>query len=337
MNYDPLHPRYETSCLFKKTGSINFFVKHRLFENDPVSYLSHYGNLYSGFLTPNTFKKIFQEEKARYLSELTSVSKTNNTQLQPAAFKTMLCREALKSSWRWPALVNQHPSGRYNFSTGLGRLLATGFVHRDPWKHLKILLFTNKNIIPDDFLEDFVLIKTGQDLNVELNLSPESNSHPAVELEMAHSSEGPGGLAMAALTDGNTDFSFNSGDTYLDNFRKWYEIYNTKPTLYVYTDWPELIKDSAKFWDIQIAGPSKYKYNNFHLGHLEFSLREENSNPTHISNHVLYVTDQIFIDVSDLLAWVDLEHSAWIDQKLQFVLFRDNNPYSMMFCSKSYI
>jgi len=339
MNYEPLHWHYETNRLFKKTGAINFLVKYDQFERDPVDYLSCYGDLYSGYLRPDVFIKLFHQEKPRYLHELSQVDRIlDNAQLQPAAFKTMLCREALNFKWAWPAIVNQTPSNRYDFYTGMGRLLATGLTKSNPWQHLKILLFANKGIDSSDFLEDFVVVKTFQQLATALNLSSDNTAEEAVELEISHDGAGPGGFRLTGLSDGNTGFHFAAGDESLNSFRKWYGVYGvSNPKLYIYTEWPDLISDSRACWDIKFMGPSQFKHGNFHLGHLEYSLREHNANPLHGTDHVLHITKQIPMDVSDLLTWVDLEHTAWIDQQYQFVLFRHNSPYKMMFVSKSYV
>lgn len=336
MNYEPLNPRYETSQLFKKNGAINFLIKHAQFETDPVSYLSYFGDIYIGNLKPEVFTKIFHAEKRRYISELISINNADPLDLQPAAFKTMLARVALTTKWLWPAIVNQ--TNTYDFYTGMGRLLATGMTKAAPWEHLKILLFAHKNNIPNDYLENFSLVSSSQQLHTELNIGYNTNGESQLELEIQHNGQGPGGFVMATMYDGNTDFNYNAGDRLLTNFSKWHNLYNkARPKLYVYTDWPNSIIDSKNIWDIEVAGPKQYTHGNFHLGHLEFMFRQENNTPTHGDNHVLYVTTDIQIDVSDLLTWVDLEHSAWIDQQLQFVLFRPNDPHKIMFVSKSYI
>jgi hypothetical protein len=41
----------------------------------------------------------------------------------------------------------------------------------------------------------------------------------------------------------------------------------------------------------------------------------------------LYVTDPRTIDVSDLLCWVDLTHSAYINRYEQFALLRSDTDY----------
>lgn len=336
MNYQPLIVRDNCYELSKKDGAINFVVKNQKFEQDPVSYLTQFGDIYIGNLKSEIFTKIFYAEKSRYLYELFNVDKCEPIHLQPAAFKTMLCRESMIHHWRWPAIVNQLKE--YSFYSGLGRLLATGMTKSEPWKHLKILLFANKNNTPDEYLENFSLVTTSQQLHSSLHIGYNSSNESQLELEIQHNGTGPGGFVITTMYDGNTDFNYNAGDEFLANFAAWKNLYSgTKPKLYVYTDWPELIVDSLHFWDVEIAGPRQYTHTTLHLGHLEFSLREQNSSPAHNDNHVLYVNTDIQIDISDLITWVDLKHTAWIDQQLQFILFRHNNPYKMMFVSKSYV
>lgn len=291
------------------------------FYQSVVEFISSFGNLYYGTMNTKLFYKLMQPTKQEFLSDLKNIHQVTTT--QPLAFKLHLCRVAVKEPWRLPALINQDGSG-LSWKTGQGRFLATGMCLPEPHTKLKFLLFQSKETDADEFLQDPTLITTDQQLHEILNiLAPDNSVAMEFQLEQNGSS-----LQIASLYNGDQTHHYDAGTLYLEQYKEWQQLYGPRPVLHIYTDWPELITDSASAWTIQHQGPSIItKTENFKLGYLELQMARQIAKPIHGSDHVLYVTDPRPIDTSDLLCWVDLIHSAYINRYEQFALFRPDTDY----------
>jgi hypothetical protein len=302
-------------------GKILTTLSFPSFYQSAVEFIASFGNLYYGTMNTKLFYKLMQQTKQEFLSDLKNIHQVSTT--QPLAFKLHLCRIAIKEPWKLPALINQDGLG-LSWKTGQGRFLATGMCLPDPHKKLKFLLFQNKDTNADEFLQDPTLITTDQQLHEILNICSTDNS-VAMEFQLEQNGSS---LQLASLYNGDQTHHYDAGTLYLDQYKAWRQLYGPRPVLHVYTDWPELITDSANAWTIKHQGLSTItKTKNFKLGYLERQLINQIGNPVHGSDHVLYVTDPRTIDVSDLLCWVDLTHSAYINRYEQFALLRSDTDY----------
>ena len=240
----------------------------------------------------------------------------------------------MKESWRLPAILNETGSN-LNWNTGQGRFLATVMCLPEPHTKLKFLLLQSKNTPPDQFLHNPTLITTDQQLHEILNLS--NNTGNIVEMEFQLEQNGSH-LTLSSLYNGDQSHHYDAGAPYLEQFKLWQQTYGQRPTLHIYTDWPELITDSENVWTIKHQGNSKItKTPDFKLGYLELQLINQNENPTHGSDHVLYITEPRSIDVSDFLCWVDSTYSAYISCHGQFALFRPSDNYVGTLVDISYL
>jgi hypothetical protein len=319
------------SKIVHQHGKISTVLSLPTFYQSVVQFINSFGNLYYGTMNTELFYKLFKSSKQTFLSALKNIDLVQTT--QPVAFKLYLCRIAMKESWQLPALINQ-AGLNLNWNTGQGRFLATGMCFSEPHLRLKFLLLQNKNTPPEQFLQDPTLISTDQQLHEILNLS--SNSADNIELEFQLEQNGSQ-LFLASLYNGNQSHHYDVGAIYLEQFKSWQQSYGPRPTLHVYTDWPELIIDSENVWTICHQGNSTItKTDDFKLGYLELELFNQIENPVHGSDHVLYITEPRLIDVSDLLCWVDLTYSAYISCHGQFALFRPDNNYVSTLIDISY-
>ena len=99
--------------------------------------------------------------------------------------------------------------------------------------------------------------------------------------------------------------------------------------LKIYTNWPELITDTSNQWKSTVVGPSRHvKDNLFKLGHMENFLRLYASELISNVDHGLFINTPKSLDIGELLCWVDLDHNAWIDQNIDFALYRNSPQYS---------
>ena len=312
-------------------GKISTELSLPSFGHSLVDYINSFGNLYYGAMNTDLFYRLLRTSKHEFLSNLKNIKSTTTT--QPVAFKLHLCRVALQESWKLPALINQ--SGHdLSWNTGQGRFLATGMCLQNPHNQIKFLLLQGKNTDPGQFLQDPMLVTTDRQLHEILNLS--ATDQDTVEIEFKLKQNGAH-LTLASLYNGDTRHHYDAGALYLEQFEAWQHSYGFRPTLHIYTNWPELITDSVGAWTIQHQGPSPVtRTEHFKIGHLERYLFEQVRNPLHKTDHVLYVTDPRSIDASDFLCWTDLTHSAYINIDGQFALLRPGNGYVTKLIDISY-
>lgn len=318
------------SNIVHQHGKISTVLSLPTFRQSIVEFINSFGQLYYGTMQSELFYKLIRQTKQQFLRDLKNIQTINNE--QPVGFKLHLCRIAVNESWRLPALINQSESN-LQWKTGQGRFLATGMCLPEPHTKLKFLLLQDKNTQPNYFLQDPKPITTDQELHEILNL-PAGDGNVEMEFQLEqHGSQ----LMLASLYNGDQLHHYDAGTMYLDRFKAWQQTYGTQPTLHIYTNWPELIVDSANVWSIKHQGPSPVtKTENFRIGYLERQMFDQVGNPTHGQDHVLYVADSRPIDVSDLLCWVDLTHSAYINANAQFALFRPNKKYVTTLIDVSY-
>jgi hypothetical protein len=297
------------------------------FESSVVEYISEFGNLYYGAMNTDLFYRLLHTSTRQFLLNLKNIQSVETQ--QPEAFKLHLCRVALKESWRLPALISESSAGIY-WSTGQGRLAATGLCMKEPHTKLKFLLVQEKDTDPNQFLQFPTLITTDQQLQEILN--PLGNAEIELRLEQCGKN-----VKLTALYDGDQSHHCDAGIHHLDQLKQWQSAYGTYPTLHIYTNWPELIVDSVGTWDIKHQGSSPIVQTElFRLGHLEKHLYTQIAKPTHDKDHVLYITTPRRIDISDFLCWVDTVHSAYININGEFALFRPDTQYNTILMDVSY-
>jgi hypothetical protein len=313
-------------------GKISTVLSMPTFEHSLVDYINSFGNLYYGTMNVDLFYKSIRQTKKEFLFDLKNISTITTT--QPIAFKLHLCRVAINEPWRLPALINQS-SDILNWSTGQGRFLATGMCLQNPHNQIKFLLLQDKGTDPKHFLQDPVPVITDQQLHEILNLSNTNQTTVEMQFELVQNGSH---LILASLYNGDRSYHYDVGTPYLDQFKSWQQQYGPRPTLHIYTNWPEMISDSVNAWTIKHQGPSPVvKTEYFKLGNLERCLFEQFGKFTHGKDHVLYVTDPRNIDISDFLCWMDLTYSAYININGQFALLRPSDNYFTKLMDISYL
>ena len=101
----------------------------------------------------------------------------------------------------------------------------------------------------------------------------------------------------------------------------------------------ELITNTNDAWDIKIVGDVNkitQLTKMYSPAKLENYTRDLHSNPSS-NNHTLFIVEPRVIDVADLLCWVNLKHTTFIDEDWSFALHRNDTVYSNTFINLSYI
>lgn len=305
------------------------FGKHSL-----LPFLNLFGKLYFGHINQEYFSRLFNPKRQQFLQELNS-----NTADPYLEFRLRMARAALNTQWKWPAFVNMvYPDGEPEWATGGNRILASGLCKPNPEQTVSVLLFDQTKTAVDQWLDNPVEITTDTHLHQVLNLPYTQTQSPAIQISsVIKHVDGQTRLFLHGIIDEQLEGYQNSHEStelhLLNNLKQW-QADNPKPQLEIYTDWPELISDSLGLWDCRIAGTiSQFRHLLFNPAHLERLARD---NPTATTaTHILYVKNPRAIDLSEFLVWLDTEHTAFIDQNWDFLLYQPAEKYQSRIISFS--
>jgi hypothetical protein len=328
------NPYQSSNNLIEKFGNIVAEIEFPYGKHDLMTYVKQHGSLYTGTLIPTEFQKIFNFDKNYILKTIGKIKNSSEItpNIQRVWFYLHLIRECIKNSWRWPAIANEI-NGQLYFYAGLGRLSATAMCQPDPWKKLNVLLYCPNNTSNTHKLFDNLqLINTDKELHQALNLKypTEHNHHGASELQLSFRHENDHSLILTQMYDGNSVHHYQAGIEYLEDLLAWKNIYGERPTLKVYTNWPEKIVDSQQCWKIVHAGPSPGIKISENLLYNQF-------NNLTVTEHMFYATTSRTIDVSELLGWVNLKFTSYISLNWEFALLTPGKEYRSFLFDLSYI
>lgn len=319
-----------------QSGSIALRVQVDDFGQHSLLPLLHvFGKLYHGTVNRSYFDQLFQIKKQEFIKQLKNLTADSE---KSANFRLQMVRLALTTEWKWPACINL-VGAEPEWATGNSRILATGFTKTNPEQHLTVLFFDHTGADVSWWLDNYVEITTDEQLHTVLGMKYDVIQSQAIELfANLKQSNDQTCLFLHGVIDEELTGSQHSQEeielTALNNLKQWQHRYG-KPRLEIYTDWPELLTDSNSIWDYQIVGDIKSLSHHIFLpGHLErLATNEHGSAETR--DHVLYVKTPRAIDLSELLIWVDLEHTTFIEQAWDFVLYRRDPVYKSRIISIS--
>lgn len=297
-------------------------------QHNLLSFLNIFGRLYCGTVNRDYFDQLFQEKKQKFLAELNSNSLDRDLE-----FQLRMIRVALTTEWKWPAFVNTvQEHGLPEWATGGSRILASGLCKKDPEQTITILFFDQVNNKVEQWLNDSKEITTDEQLHQALGIKYTQTQSPAIQIStVLRQVNNHTRLFLHGIFDDELAGFQNSQELseldLLGNLRAW-QLINNCPQLEIYTDWPELIVDSLGVWNYQVVGDIKHlSHHIFHPGHLERLAKNEHGS-TNPRPHVLYVKNPRTIDLSELLIWVDLKHTTFIEQNWDFLLYSKGPNYN---------
>lgn len=254
------------------------------------------------------------------------------------AFFMFMARVAQNQKWRYPSLLNRHPNGKIQQITGRTRAMASLLVHDRPWEQFPILLADHPDFRPDEVLDDPELIETDQRLHEILDVDPNNKEWTApVEINLVIEKTGPD-LWCRLDYVGNGyyhDVDPKDGQEMLEEFDQWRQQYPGPVPLAVYTQWPELLIDRPRAFEVEIVGSSHGMLIDERPGTAERTVRSYHNSPHHRQDHVLWVVEPRPIDLTDLLFWMDTKHSTYISSDWKFLLYRRQPQYVNTFITVS--
>jgi hypothetical protein len=213
-----------------------------------------------------------------------------------------------------------------------------------PETRLPILFYEKNGFDVDTVLQDYMLVDSIQHLQKIFKLEDILGPEPAVNLTICYNKIGdvfwP---TLESISSGldvrdKDEFGLLRSMQYFDEFLLWRSRYQARPTLHVYTDWPESITDVNSVWNIVHAGPSRPVIDSIQaFGNrprvLERVCREMHNQSvnTRDNDHALYVIDDKKLDVGDFLPWMDLRYTTFIDENWKFIMYRKDHEYANTF------
>jgi hypothetical protein len=296
-----------------------------------VEYLLNFGNLYYGTCNKLYYLQQYQS-RLTFLQNLAKKINLTDQDKQNLGFNLFMLRKAILANWRLPGLIHNNSVNRGN-----SRLWATGMCKPSPWTHLNFIEFQNHN--QDNLTTDNpIKITTTKQLHEILDI--EYLDQPAADVEFILEEYVDNGSIRLKINgmyfkEDPDDRSHDTvGNEHLEQFLTWMHTYSGKPTIKIYTDWPELVSDSSDIWDIEIAGSiTDIKKTIVLPGHIERQIRQLHNAKTNLESHTMHIINPVKIDLGELLFWMDVAHTTYIDSNYNYILYRRDTEYKTTFVS----
>lgn len=318
--------------LWTKSGQIQSNFRYKNLEYGIIETLRLYGReLWFGHMSRETFLYgHYLQSKRNLLRNLKTIDSVDLEQINAIAFSLYMTRLAQSQRWNYPVLFNRDPQGRIVQMNGRNRAFASLMVHENPWEHYPILFAQPPGFRTDDLIHQGTKIEDDRQLNEIFGLQYDDEPwEPRIYLDF---SIVPYNDSLYCSLDYVGDGTVHDHDpkiahTILDEYRSWRSSYTDPVPVAVYTQWPDLLIDTNKAWDVKIVGSSEGMLIDDRLGYAERAVHQYHNSPTHDQDHVLWVTQPRLIDLSDFLPWMDMTHSTYISADWKFLLYRKQAEY----------
>lgn len=310
-----------------------------------VPFLNQFGSLRFGNLKPSVFKERYRNLLVNLISDLKQINslswegdwdelKIQNMdhyqRLKCAAFWLQMMRISQRESWKYPALLRWE-NQELRWENGNSRIVATGMTKPQPWNHLKFLYWHPKGDQYDPLDDQAVDIENDQDLHRVLDLKfDDTQYHQPNETSLGIFID-QGKIEIKWINDGiwtGKDYNEETQKIWYDHVA-WRNLYGQQPRLFIYTNWPDKIKDSNNCWRWEILGPSQEIIDNLlpgRPGSIHWLLQNHIHGNCRF-DHVLWVTKDTEIDIGDLICWMDDQNTAYVDSEYKFALYRRADRY----------
>ena len=293
-------------------------------EHGVVEFLKHFGHLYIGTVNSELFKSTFRNIKSQVLPWLADLVNIRDNGHYRLGHKIDLCHQALESQWRSPVTATVINNCLY-WESGQSRILAGGMCWQNPWNQHQLLIMTPAVEQIAGYLDNAVQIESDSELVEVLG----SNSHNRLDTSLYIDASKQVSFRLGAVKKTVTQHEYIQPlKIRVDMVRKWLIQYPLGSKLEVYTDRPELIKDSLGFWDIQHKGPGSHfdpaASIDSYLWQQSNLQDSDNADVIH-EFHVQNTTD--VIDVAELLFWMDLSYTSFYTKDWNFVLRRKTHMH----------
>jgi len=293
-----------------------------------IEFIRQTGNVWYGPLKKHIFTYRFQTlltDMLISLAEADDIVKKKSYKIAHIDFTLNLVDQAISiNAWNWPTVIYNLNNWEY----GNTRLLATGLTKSYPWLHYNMLAIGQKTL--PDFIIEPMEIANSSDFNNALgifNWKIPTSIQPVIFMEVKENKL----LNIAFREIDHYDKNVTGPEpAHFADYYKWYKISYPCPRIGIYTNWPNHIIDTQKFWNFEILGASPW------VDSARPAMLDNYSQNTKFSSgidHVLYVNDPMIIDLSQLLFWMDLKHNQYADTQWRFSLSRQSDFIKTKFIS----
>ena len=330
-----------------QSGQINFAVQTAIpAANNILAYLNQYAVLYHGHIKEKVCQWRFSQVRQSLIQDLKDlptitsqqwhqVGFTDAGRYQTVAFIMYMCRLGRQTEWNFPVLLNHS-----RWVNGGSRVLASGMTKPNPWNNISGLELVDIGC-PSSMLSDPIEVQSDEMLNHVLGLTFSKHKDTPSKLSLLTELRN-NKVYLKSIEDGFERFNNVNQYIILDQFTEWRSQYPTKPKIKIYTNWPKQIRNAFNAWDVVEVVPSQHIIDEIQgfggrTGRLERFATEEHKTPNKTVDHVLYVIDPRPIELGDLLIWMDLVHSTYIESEWKFLLYRKADVYKTTYIDTSYI
>lgn len=289
-----------------------------------VDFIKNFGSLYIGNMQSNLFKTTFLNLKLKILPWFANLHNIQDNDNYRIGHKIDLCHQALESHWRSPCTATILKEDM-QWESGLSRILAGGMCWENPWNQHKLLILSPSIQHITGYLDHAIEITSDSELVEALGSSGIAKINTSLYLDVNKQLFFRLGSVQKKV--GHREYMQDLSSR-VDVVRHWVTKYPIKSKLNLYTDRPDLVKDSIGFWDIQHKGPG-YVFSpkssiDSHLWQQANLFDSQTTDDT----HELFVQNLTHtIDAAELLVWMDMSYSSYYTKDWNFVLQRKSNMH----------
>lgn len=293
-----------------------------------VEYILQFGSLYLGTLRPDFFIAQYQERKKILLDIVSAGIDLDIWKKQNLGFNLYMTSIVRHQSWNYPGTITNNI-----INSGNSRLFASGLCLSDPWNTLKFMVLQT-DLSVQMCLGKFDIISDFDDLNDILKISSQGTDYQCqIILEHYFNQERrlEARLRNIKYAD-EPDDHMTIGNYCLEKYLHWRQQHQTRPQIVVYTDWPELLKNTNDIWDIvEIKSVAEIRRLITKPGHIEREIYNSHHNKFYsVSDpeYRMHIIDPIPVDLSELIFYQTMDHNVYIDQNFKFILYRQDSCYN---------
>jgi len=267
-----------------------------------VPFINQFTKLWIGTIQKDFFISTFLGLKSQVLPWLADLDIIEDNDNYRIGHKLELCHTALESKWNSPTTATV-VDGDIFWESGQSRLIAGALCWQRPWQQCQLLVFSSDKPMLEHWLTDAVEITSDSELSKHLGSTVVHKINTRFDVDhIGRISLRIGSVTKDTLSTENKPALAKR----VSVLREWIKLYPLGTQLDVYTDHPELIKDSIGYWKINY-----------------FSSTADKSTG---KNYKFYVHNPAqVVDIAELLFWMDIAYTEYITKDSRYILRLPNN------------
>ena len=316
MSVDSTNIRVKFGFEGLKTGIVPFL---RLFGRE----------LRYGTLNRKTFLDMYLHHYRSDLKQLTQINDHSDCDSQKRlAFFLYMVRISVQEPWIYPALISRDLTNRLDQATGMSRSFASLITKELPWEQYPVLL--SEEIFRDtSMFEHCDIVTTDRQLHEVLNRDYNKTSEvkPKTNIDFIFKNQNNQPyLRLEYIGNGSYhDDTPVAAKLLLKKFIEWRDKF-PKPTVKIWTAWPDLVTNTHNFWQIQLASIDQGLVDVCvnQPAYLESQVRRFHANHRNsmTTDYELWITKPKFFDLVNLLPWMNLDANVFHNNSFDFLLYR---------------